>query len=228
MQQRLILAGLGLLIAALTIFFITARPQLPASTKSVANSILPAVAPPMARSIESNLVSVAGTSQVDEGTLPYEPTPRDTSEWQGMLVNTAQPAACDVTSRCGLALSCRQGRCLPCRVDSDCSSSEGCALDHCVRSERLHCRSRRECGADALCVLTGYSADVRNNATMSAHCSSNNGAAQGAQEAHLAHQDNDAGFTPGVDQPQLGANIAADLLRAAEQKAKLLTKEQSQ
>jgi hypothetical protein len=35
-------------------------------------------------------------------------------------------------------------------------------------------------------------------------------------------------LAPGVDQPQLGANVAADLLRAAEQKAKLLTKEQSQ
>ena len=96
--------------------------------------------------------------------------PRATEEWQGMLVDIATPAMCDVSARCGLALACIDGFCLPCGQDSDCAPDERCVLDHCVLAKNVGCRGRHDCAAGVLCVLSGLSEGLRGNATMDSHC----------------------------------------------------------
>jgi hypothetical protein len=63
------------------------------------------------------------------------------------------------------------GLCGPCRQDAECADGEICILDHCLLSRNAKCRSRRECaGEEALCILSGYSADPRGNAALTAEC----------------------------------------------------------
>ena len=101
--------------------------------------------------------------------------PRDPQEWQGMRINMAYRVPCETTSTCGMGKSCQEGLCGPCQVDGDCLSGEACVLDHCVPSEGVTCRRRADCtGSDELCVLSGYSADVRGNSSMKASCVSAN------------------------------------------------------
>jgi hypothetical protein len=107
--------------------------------------------------------------------LPAAPQrlhPRDPGEWQGMLVDLSRRPPCGQSARCGMALACREdGLCGPCRTDGDCAVGEGCVLDHCVPSAQVGCRRRADCaGEDAVCLLTGYSADPRGNAGMRSEC----------------------------------------------------------
>jgi len=96
---------------------------------------------------------------------------RDPQEWQGMRINMAYRVPCETTSTCGMGKSCQEGLCGPCQVDGDCLSGEACVLDHCVPNEGVACRRRADCaGSDELCMLSGYSADVRGNASMKASC----------------------------------------------------------
>lgn len=97
--------------------------------------------------------------------------PRDPQEWQGMRINMAYRVPCETTSTCGMGKSCQDGLCGPCQVDGDCLSGEACVLDHCVPSDGVTCRRRADCaGSDELCLLSGYSADVRGNSSMTTSC----------------------------------------------------------
>lgn len=105
------------------------------------------------------------------GSAPrFEYAPRDPGEWQGMLVNITLQASCDVSSRCGLAMACRSGRCGPCGTDHECASGEACVLQHCLKAENVGCRSRSDCYDGALCLLNGYSPDARGNARTKSFC----------------------------------------------------------
>lgn len=98
------------------------------------------------------------------------PSRRAADEWQGMPIEAEATALCDAVDACGLAMACIDGRCGACAADDSCAPGEICALDHCVRAELASCRSRADCGADALCILGGTSADPRGNAAMTARC----------------------------------------------------------
>lgn len=97
--------------------------------------------------------------------------PRPPAEWQGMLVRMDTRAFCQSTSNCGLAASCRNGLCGPCVDDAECAPAEVCVLDHCILRANTGCRSRRECSLNHLCILSGYSADPRNNSDLKSQCS---------------------------------------------------------
>src|SRR6185436_8679601 len=47
--------------------------------------------------------------------------PRAADKWQGMLVDVSTPQWCERTDQCGLALSCRSNKCLPCQQAADCN-----------------------------------------------------------------------------------------------------------
>jgi hypothetical protein len=95
---------------------------------------------------------------------------RPPNEWQGMLVERTNQSECRRGHACGLALACVDGRCGPCRRDSDCEQGEACVLDHCLLARMVTCRSQSDCGAD-LCILSGLSADPRGNLDMRSLCS---------------------------------------------------------
>jgi len=96
--------------------------------------------------------------------------PRAADEWQGMLVDR-ETASCESTGLCQSALACVNGRCGPCTDSSQCQAGEVCAMDHCVLKELVTCSSRRDCPDGELCVLSGYSEDIRGNGDMRAWCS---------------------------------------------------------
>jgi hypothetical protein len=86
-----------------------------------------------------------------------------------MLVNMPMRALCEGPRSCGLAAACLDGQCGPCATDGQCGDGERCVLDHCVLAPNILCRSHRDCsGAGALCVLSGYPSDPRDNADMRA------------------------------------------------------------
>ena len=101
--------------------------------------------------------------------------PRAANEWQGMLVDISVSVSCESTSFCGLAASCRDGKCGPCVSDEHCLAGEACVLDHCVLASMVGCRSRVDCDPEHLCILTGYSAGPRGNDDLRAICSSESG-----------------------------------------------------
>jgi hypothetical protein len=119
---------------------------------------------------------------VSRGDLRHGDTPqyhpRDSAEWQGMLVDLSMQANCESSMQCGLAMACRSGRCGPCTRDSECGEGEGCVLDHCLLQAAIGCRSRSGCGAHELCVLSGYSADPRSNAELTSRCMTPDGGAR--------------------------------------------------
>jgi hypothetical protein len=97
--------------------------------------------------------------------------PRDPAEWQGMLVDVSRPALCGGAAACGLGLACIDHQCLPCSADDQCLGGEACVLDHCLPAAQVACRSHRDCpGAHDLCVLSGYSTDLRGTSATTATC----------------------------------------------------------
>jgi hypothetical protein len=132
--------------------------------------------------------------------------PRAAEEWQGMLVNLELQSLCEGENSCGLAMACVRGRCAPCSVDSQCAHGEACVLDHCVLKTHTQCRSRADCRNEQLCVPSGYSADARGNAEMSATCLDASGNHEPIESA--------TDFQPGrVAEP--APYEARDLIRAA-------------
>ncbi|MDH5671124.1 MAG: hypothetical protein OEZ06_03185 [Myxococcales bacterium] len=122
---------------------------------------------------EAQASSGAVGTCVETSVTPTEYYPRDSAEWQGMLVEKLD-APCE--DFCGMALSCRQMICQPCTRDEDCLQGEGCALDHCLLLDRLHCRSYTDCGAGELCILSGYTGGTaRANEDMCAYCNGGGG-----------------------------------------------------
>ena len=124
-------------------------------------------------------VSSAALDTIDPSLEPtdwegWETYPRDSHEWQGMLVDVSIAIGCFKADQCGLALACREGVCGPCTADDQCSNGESCVLDHCVLSENVACTTYSDCG-DGLCVLNGYSATPRGNDDMEAYCRGNTG-----------------------------------------------------
>ncbi|MDG2304726.1 MAG: hypothetical protein P8R42_08730 [Candidatus Binatia bacterium] len=96
--------------------------------------------------------------------------PRAGGEWEGMLVDESLQAACDTTSRCGLGMACVDGACGACVADGECAVGEACVLDHCVPEKNVACRAKLDCHGEELCVLSGYSDDLRGNEAMTAFC----------------------------------------------------------
>lgn len=112
---------------------------------------------------------------------------RPEGEWQGMRVDESLQAICGDEGVCGQAMACMNGRCGACQSDGDCEGGEACVLDHCVKSERVACRGRSDCGEpDTLCILTGLSAGVRGNESMSAVCSKSEGGTSETPDTALA------------------------------------------
>lgn len=180
-RLRVMFAGAGCLIAALMGMYA----GLPEDAAAPAEAAPASVGPPRAESaaLRTGTTSQpmphappARTGELSPGLLP-PPTyhPRAPKEWQGMLVNTSLQAECGTASHCGLAMACLSGRCGPCMLDGDCAAGERCVLDHCVKAGNVACRSRADCGGEALCVLTGYSPDPRGNEEMRANCLSTTG-----------------------------------------------------
>jgi hypothetical protein len=106
--------------------------------------------------------------------------PRDPEEWQGMLVDIANPLYCE--GFCGLALACIDQQCLPCQTDEQCLEGEGCSIDHCVPLTNLECRSRKDCAVGELCILSGYTGGTaRANEDMRAYCVGSSGSSNKPQ-----------------------------------------------
>jgi hypothetical protein len=96
--------------------------------------------------------------------------PRAPGEWDGMRVNLNVTPPCDSSAICGLGRACKAGRCSACENDTDCTRSEGCVLEHCIRKELIECRHASDCGGKKLCVFSGYSSLPRGNEGMRAYC----------------------------------------------------------
>lgn len=117
-------------------------------------------------------VAIPGrTIAIDPPVFAY----RDPLEWQGALVNESLQIPCVGSQTCGLALACIEGICSPCRADSDCVSGERCAVQHCILSENHACTTRRDCGTNELCELSGLSPGPRGNASTTSYCSKGEG-----------------------------------------------------
>lgn len=158
------------------------------------------------------LPSEEGASNLGRGRDERDPTrpgagpaiayaPREPAEWQGMLVNTTFQARCDTSSRCGLAMACHTDQCGPCSNDSECANGEACSMQHCVVASLAACRTRADCPAAELCMLTGYASDARGNLDMRAYCSGSPPAEarrQEEEEAALAVELARADRTPPV------------------------------
>ncbi len=125
-----------------------------------------------------------------------DPLPRDEGEWQGMLVDQSIRAACDTTARCGLAMACVEGACGACVTDDECGAGEACVLDHCVPERNVECRTRHDCRGEELCVLSGYSDDLRGNGSMSAFCRPMDGGDDAEAETPYVAPPEDAEFDP--------------------------------
>jgi hypothetical protein len=116
--------------------------------------------------------------------------PRDPEEWQGMLVDLDMlQSECQRSTDCGLAMACKQGRCAPCDRNADCGPGEICALQHCVISSKAECTNRKDCReAGNLCILTGYTPNIRGNEDMESKCLANTGGvARSDVEAYVPH-----------------------------------------
>jgi hypothetical protein len=133
--------------------------------------------------------------------------PRPASEWQGMLVNTAMQATCEVSARCGLAMACHEGKCGACTADSDCAGGEVCAVDHCVRQEHAACRHRSDCAGNELCVLSGYSTDVRGNGDMTATCRADGGGSAPPEPEKVARPSSRPAAPAAVDPQAMMASV---------------------
>ena len=104
---------------------------------------------------------------------------RPEGEWQGIPVCGPYPP-CERADGCGLALACLDGTCGACTSDAQCAAGEGCALDHCIPAANVECRTRSECGGDALCILSGITGGTaRGNEDMRAYCLSPSGGSPG-------------------------------------------------
>ena len=104
---------------------------------------------------------------------------RPEGEWQGIPVCGPYPP-CERADGCGLALACLDGTCGACTSDAQCAAGEGCALDHCMPAANVQCRTRSECGGDALCILSGITGGTaRGNEDMRAYCLSPSGGSPG-------------------------------------------------
>jgi hypothetical protein len=129
---------------------------------------------------------------------------RPSGEWQGMPIDLTRSPPCDASEHCGLARACVNGVCTACDDDSDCTSSEGCVLGHCVQKSLMHCRSKRDCGADEMCILSGYSSDARGNESMTSVCNPSSG---GKEQRELVHQEVLAAESPEVSLQSLRSGL---------------------
>jgi hypothetical protein len=168
---RFLLLSLLVLAAGAAVGLLGRRQGAPPSARPDAPPAAARPASPVAERLATAPEPARAAGEAGPGVLaPPVYHPRDPQEWQGMHVDTSLQAACDTSTRCGLGMACRDGRCGPCARDAECGAGEKCVLDHCVPTDRVTCRSRRECGGEALCVLSGYSDDPRGNAAMRAYC----------------------------------------------------------
>jgi hypothetical protein len=109
--------------------------------------------------------------------VPDDCVDRPADEWQGNRVCGPYPP-CERSDHCGIALACLAGLCRACTQDEDCAAGEGCALDHCMPTQQIACRTRRECADGSLCILSGITGGTaRGNEDMRAYCLSPNGGA---------------------------------------------------
>lgn len=137
--------------------------------------------------------------------------PRPEHEWQGMLVDLSRQPGCGRVDGCGFGMACVENQCGPCESDDQCGGGELCVLDHCVPARHVECRSARDCGEDALCVLSDYSDGPRGNDAMTATCQR----ASGGDEEEVAEEPDvpdDAEIVPRpVSLPALRASLLEEL-----------------
>lgn len=135
---------------------------------------MPVGVPRLVNSVNTDL----GTASADKH-LSETITPRDSTEWQGMLIEPSTlQEECDGPTSCGMAMACKNRRCLPCKEDTDCAFGESCAIQHCVLTSKTDCRSRSDCSdPEDVCALSGYSSDPRGNSQMTATCLGKSGGA---------------------------------------------------
>lgn len=142
------------------------EPAPPASAERRSTPTLVAVAQPAGAAVQA-----VDEAEPKPTVLIPQYHPRPPGEWQGMPVDVANPQFCERTEQCGLALSCRDSKCLPCRTGADCLSGEDCVLDHCLRRELIKCKRHADCGRkEEACILSGYSSGARTNDTTRAYC----------------------------------------------------------
>jgi hypothetical protein len=130
-----------------------------------------ATAPAETRPIPQALAAPAETTaapRLDLTVARYKPRPP--GEWDGMLVDLSRQPYCSDTAHCSLARACKSGHCAACETDTDCMANERCVLDHCVLDDKVRCRRKVDCGANGMCLLTGYSRGLRSNEDMEAAC----------------------------------------------------------
>jgi hypothetical protein len=145
-------------------------------------------------------------------------TRRDPAEWQGMLregLRLLRLPSCRTAHTCGLAMGCVDGRCDGCRYDSDCSSDEVCVLDHCLISQNVGCRRRKDCSlARMLCILSDYSSDSRGNVNIRSYCLDPEGTDPRPRAVNRPVSAVDAGSSTGENGPVGGPNeLLMELLR---------------
>ncbi len=193
--QSLIALGAAFVVARWTAptGYRAARPHL-AKTPQLA-SLPPGEAAPVAAAALYQ-AATAAAPDLSRVTL----SARDANEWQGMRVDLSRQAFCQSSSGCGLAMACKDGVCGPCAEDDDCAIGEGCVLEHCLRRSSISCRNRRGCGADELCLLSGYSADPRGNRDIKSYCNAPFGGTAQKEESLSVVED---GVEAQLDKPTL-------------------------
>jgi hypothetical protein len=176
----------GCAVAAVDLWLLFSQPApIPRASLGLSEA---ALAEPAAAAVERRVATSKAPQQAFAGAAASGPaaSPRDSTpprllpprfaarpdgEWKGMLVNLNAAPPCETSAGCGLARACKDSRCVACSSDMDCATGEACVLDHCVRSEQVSCRERQDCGPDSVCMLSGYSTDLRGNRDMQTLCS---------------------------------------------------------
>jgi hypothetical protein len=195
-RQRIVMMVFMLAVATVASFTLARRYRARAIAP-IARSALRAPSPARwngAASTEPNVADGESEGPLRPASPPSRPQykPRPPGEWDGMLIDLAVRPPC-LEIACGMARACIEGLCSACQRDDQCLDGEGCVLDHCVKAERIQCRSTRQCGSNAFCVLTGYSSDVRGNADMSARCISRASGGSKARTVPLPASEGDLG-----------------------------------
>ena len=184
------IAALGLAIGRLVRDSTPAPAPVTSAPQSAAASRQPRPVLPPSSPETSPLSSPEAGAPVDI-TAAVTPHARPDGEWQGMPVDMAARPQCATTRDCSESLACwDDGRCGPCRSDSECAAGESCVLDHCVAQAAPDCRSSADCGDDEVCMLTRASrSQVRHGPALVASCHSQRGGVDDATaEAEEAEQ----------------------------------------
>ena len=172
------IAALGLAIGQLVRDTALAPMNVASAPQSKEASWRPGHAPhvpsPEAPQLSSSEPEIEPIGHVTAAVVPHA---RPEGEWQGMPVDMAARPQCATTRDCSESLACwGDGRCGPCRSDSECGAGEACVLDHCVAQDEPGCRSSADCAENEVCMLTRAGrSQVRHGPALVASCQSTRG-----------------------------------------------------